>query len=72
MDIKMIEARLSRAENVRDLFAVVEDLVEHQIEFERELEDKLASLDSDNIVEIDFGRTRYKNLKIGGTTDEGV
>jgi len=70
MDIRMIEEKFSRAENTKDLFAVVGNLIEHQIEFERELDDKLENLDSDNIVEIDFGRTRVKNMNVSSTSSE--
>ena len=66
MDIRMIEAEFSRASTVGDLFPIIGHLIERQIEFERELEDKLGSLDSSNVKEIDFAMTRVKNLKIGG------
>lgn len=65
MDIRMIEEKFSRAKTFGDLFPIIGDMIEHQIEFERELEDTLQNLDSDNIVEIDFGRTRVKNMRNG-------
>lgn len=72
MDIRMIEEKFSRARTFGDLFPIISDLIEHLMQYERQMEDKLQSLDSNNIVEIDFGRTRVKNLRTGGTTDERV
>jgi hypothetical protein len=49
------------------------DVLRNEIErLKKYYDDKLLSLDSDNIVEIDFGRTRLKNPKslIGKLTTE--
>lgn len=50
-------------ENTGDLFAAVQDIADYLALREREIDDTLRNLDSDNIAEIDFGRTRIKNFK---------
>ena len=62
-DINTILFRVQRMENTGDLFAAVQDIADYLALREREIDDTLRNLDSDNIAEIDFGRTRIKNFK---------
>lgn len=62
-DINSIAFNAQRMQNVGDMFSVLTSVVEYLQQLDRELSDKLSNLDSDNIAEIDFARTRIRNLR---------
>ena len=49
---------ISSFDDVIEVFKQMEDYI---VKLEKVLNDELKHLDSDNITEVDFGRTRYKH-----------
>lgn len=57
---------LNKAENIRTISEakeVIAAMMKHILEVEQELNKILLNLTSDNVSEIDFGKTKYKNYK---------
>lgn len=52
---------IDTVESMEDVREVFKKLIDYTIKLEKTLNDVLENLDSDNITEVDFGRTRYKH-----------